>query len=149
MLLRMQAARQKVEANPETHDRAAWTEHCALNLMAEALSPPPPPATPSPDLTVAMQNVAHEDAAAKAEEPQTEPVARPPSPCGRGQGEGAVPMTRQTPNHATLISPQTDVQTHRVERFAHLPSDDLIKAIFALKPASLARENQPAEAAEA
>jgi len=44
-LLRMQAARQKIEASQETRDRAAWTEYCALNLMAEALSPPPAPAT--------------------------------------------------------------------------------------------------------
>jgi len=53
MLLRMQAARQKIEANPEARDRAAWSEHCALNLMAQALSPPPVRATiaePPPDL---------------------------------------------------------------------------------------------------
>ena len=47
MLLRMQAARQKIEANPEARDRAAWTEHCALNLMAQALSPLPAPARPA------------------------------------------------------------------------------------------------------
>jgi len=39
--LRMQAARQKTEAKQETCNRAAWAEHIALNLMAEALSPPP------------------------------------------------------------------------------------------------------------
>lgn len=51
MLLRMQAARQKRDANPETRDRAAWAEHCALNLMAEALSPPPHPARSAGDAT--------------------------------------------------------------------------------------------------
>src|SRR5271163_2842320 len=30
LLLRMQATRQKLEANPEAGDRAAWTEHCAI-----------------------------------------------------------------------------------------------------------------------
>jgi len=65
--LHMQAARQKIEANPEARDRAAWTEHCALNQMTEALLPPPapapiaePPAPPPP-----------------APEPQPEPVAEP------------------------------------------------------------------------
>jgi hypothetical protein len=43
LLLRMQAARQKTEANAEARDRAAWAEHCALNLMTEALSPPKAP----------------------------------------------------------------------------------------------------------
>ncbi len=43
LLLRMQAARQKLEANSEARDRAAWTEHCAIGLMAQALSPQPEP----------------------------------------------------------------------------------------------------------
>jgi hypothetical protein len=43
LLLRMQAARQKTEADSKTRDRAAWTEHTALNLMTEALSPQPAP----------------------------------------------------------------------------------------------------------
>src|SRR5271163_3902339 len=38
LLLRMQAARRKTEANSEARDRAAWTEHCATKLMTEALS---------------------------------------------------------------------------------------------------------------
>ena len=39
LLLRMQAARKKTEADSAACDRAAWTEHCAISLMAEALSP--------------------------------------------------------------------------------------------------------------
>ena len=38
-LLRVQAARQKRDANSETRDRAAWTEHCALKMMKETLAP--------------------------------------------------------------------------------------------------------------
>ncbi len=59
LLLRMQAARQKTEANSEARDRAAWTEHCAIGLMAQALSeqaapapiaePPPPASKPQPE----------------------------------------------------------------------------------------------------
>ena len=37
LLLRVQAAREKREADPAAADRAAWTEHCAIGLMAEAL----------------------------------------------------------------------------------------------------------------
>src|SRR5487761_2741022 len=62
LLLRVQSAREKREASPATRDSAAWTEHCALGLMAEALSlsasepaaEPPvpevaaPPAEPTP-----------------------------------------------------------------------------------------------------
>ena len=55
LLLRMQAARQKIEADSVATDRAAWTEHCAAGLMAQALpgarpaavaEPPPPPEPP-------------------------------------------------------------------------------------------------------
>jgi hypothetical protein len=68
MLLRLQAARQKIEANAAALERAAWTEHCAAGLMAQALTgaplapedlpPPPPPPAPEP-------------------EPQAEPVPDP------------------------------------------------------------------------
>jgi hypothetical protein len=57
LLLRVQAARQKREADNAAADKAAWTEHCAIGLMAEALGrtqppamvepPPPPPASPT------------------------------------------------------------------------------------------------------
>jgi hypothetical protein len=48
---RMQAVRQKREANDETRESAAWTEHSFLGLMTQALDslpPPPPPAPPAP-----------------------------------------------------------------------------------------------------
>src|ERR1700693_5352027 len=37
LLLRLQETRQKREADNAGCDRAAWTEHCAIALMAEAL----------------------------------------------------------------------------------------------------------------
>ena len=53
LLQRVQAAREKREADATVRDAAAHTEHRALSLMAEALAhPPPPPAqpqTPDPD----------------------------------------------------------------------------------------------------
>ena len=57
LLLRVQAARQKRETNTAALDKAAWTEHCAIGLMAEALGftrpastaePPPPEPAPLP-----------------------------------------------------------------------------------------------------
>ncbi len=54
MLFRMQAARQKLEANTEARARAAHSEHRATTLMHQALSPQPAPAptakpaTPAP-----------------------------------------------------------------------------------------------------
>jgi len=68
LLLRMQATRQKTEADSEACDRAAWTEHGAIRLMAEALSPPEatetaaeppaPPPEPQPAPTEEPHNMA-------------------------------------------------------------------------------------------
>ena len=44
LLLRMQATRQKTEADNEACDRAAWVEHCAIGMMVQALSPQAAPA---------------------------------------------------------------------------------------------------------
>jgi hypothetical protein len=45
---RMQALRKKREATDETRESAAWSEHCTLGLMTQALEslPPQPPASP-------------------------------------------------------------------------------------------------------
>src|ERR1700686_1473441 len=48
LLLKLQEARQKREANSTACDRAAWTEHCAIALMAEALAASPAAAQPRP-----------------------------------------------------------------------------------------------------
>jgi hypothetical protein len=50
LLLRVQAVRQKRESNAASLDQAAWIEHCAIGLMAEALGrrPPAPMAEPAP-----------------------------------------------------------------------------------------------------
>lgn len=49
LLLRVQAARRKREANPAACNQDAWTEHCALSQMAEAAghAAPEPPADPA------------------------------------------------------------------------------------------------------
>ena len=57
LLLRVQAARRKREADSTATDAAAWIEHCAFGLMADALgrgpsaplAAPPPPMPPAPE----------------------------------------------------------------------------------------------------
>lgn len=50
LLLRVQAERRTREADNAAADRAAWTEHCALGLMTDAIgtAPPAPMAEPPP-----------------------------------------------------------------------------------------------------
>lgn len=54
MLLRVQAERRQRETDNAATDRAAWTEHCAIGLMADALGRAPlaamaePPPAPDP-----------------------------------------------------------------------------------------------------
>jgi hypothetical protein len=61
LLQRLQAERRKREANAAATDSAAWVEHCAIGLMAQALPDPLPPAPPPP-----------------AEPPAAEPSDEPP-----------------------------------------------------------------------
>jgi hypothetical protein len=58
LLLRVQAERRRREADNAATDRAAWTEHCAITLMAEALDRPHPEAMaepPPPSVPVAAE----------------------------------------------------------------------------------------------
>ncbi len=73
LLLRLQAARAKLEADNAARDRAAWTEHCAIGLMAEAL-----PAHAAPAPTGRAQTGFAEPAAPSAAErrPRPEPLAQ-------------------------------------------------------------------------
>ena len=54
LLMRVQAARQKREADNASLDKAAWLEHCTIGLMADALGrapapmAEPPPPQPAP-----------------------------------------------------------------------------------------------------
>ena len=53
LLQRLQAERRAREADSGATDRAAWTEYCAVGLMAEALGWQPPPAMPEPPAAAA------------------------------------------------------------------------------------------------
>jgi hypothetical protein len=88
LLLRTQRARQKREADPETRERAAWTEHCALNMMQQALASlpatPKPTTEPSPTIDLPSHtenadslNELHHGPTTPAAEPQEEPQLAP------------------------------------------------------------------------
>jgi len=96
LLQRTQAIRHKTEANQQASNHAAWTEHCALNLMAEVLQQ----SSPWRSQEAAEPDSTQDDGAS----PQaTEPAeSKAPSPCGRGLGEGAEPGRTQddkAPHH--------------------------------------------------
>jgi hypothetical protein len=85
LLLRMQAARQKTEADSKARDRAAWAEHCAIGLMTEALSPqpapiadaPPPPPAPTQPKRPATTTNGNQPQSAATEQPRPTPKPGP------------------------------------------------------------------------
>jgi len=95
-LERMQARRQKTQANDEARDYAATLSTHALSQMTEALNAPPPPPRPSRSW--------------QAPEPTTDvDPEKAPSPCGRGLGEGAAPTDNSPPSE-----PAQDTDSHQL-----------------------------------
>ncbi len=128
LLLRMQTAREKREKNQEAHDRAAWTEHCAIALMAQALSPQPNPAA----------------------------IAKPPTPAPKSQSEPKLVDKPQSDpvaatQHDTTVSPQRAALLRLMERLNNLPPDgDLVQSLItALLPPPTTPDRQFAEASTA
>ncbi len=73
LLLRLQQARRRLEADSAAADRLTWTEHCAAALMAEALAAQPLPA----------------ESAKPAPPAGSEPPDSLSRNAGKGRGEGA------------------------------------------------------------
>jgi len=112
LLLRLQEAREKREAANAGCDRAAWTEHCAIGLMAEALAPDPHP-NPLP---------AGEGA------PPLLPV-----PLGEGRGEGE-PDVMAEAEHYAVIYPERAALIRALGRVPDdvsfgPPDDELVQAL--------------------
>ena len=103
LLLRLQESRRKLEADAATANRLARTEHCALGLMAEALSAPPQKSAgligdrhPGPLPEEEGEGV---PVAAPTAAPESEPEERPnPSqpPAGSGASDPGSSPTRET-----------------------------------------------------
>jgi hypothetical protein len=124
LLLRVQAARQKREADNAAADKAAWTEHCAIGLMADALGRTPPPATAEPPPSSATLPI-------QEPMPQPEPTAE------------ADQYALIYPRRAALI------RTHGglpASCDFGPPSPDLVHAIVAGTSATLRALDSPAEA---
>lgn len=77
-LMGLQAARRKREADNPTADRAAWTEHCALQLMAGGLpkgAAVPAQEPPRPEPAPVIAEPEPPPAPVRDEEPVPDPVA--------------------------------------------------------------------------
>lgn len=97
MLLRLQAERRAIEADPAKLEKAAWAEHCAVGLMARAL-----PGAPSPLL---------------AEPPQPEPQPPEPEPA---QDDEPTPDPVAEADEYTVIYPD---RARLIRRAGCLPPD--------------------------
>jgi hypothetical protein len=128
LLQRVQSERRKREADPKATDQAAWIEHCAAGLMADALaapgSPPvPEPPPPDPEPPAASEPLAEEpqaDLAAEAEQyaiiyprraARIRSLGRLPEPCDFGPPSqelvqaivtGTSPALRDLDNHSIV-----------------------------------------------
>ena len=156
LLLRLQEAREKREADGASCNRAAWTEHCAIGLMAEALSPaaaraapghptksgdfagtPPAPCEPAPakagDTGIAKRPTPPPEPAPLEPRPRPAPVedAEPePDPIAEAEQYAAI-----YPERAALIR-----RLGRVPENASFgpPDPDLVQALITARTPALA-----------
>ena len=144
LLLRLQEARGKREANSAACNRAAWTEHCAIALMAEALSPAAARAAPAPC----------EPAPAKAGDTA---VAEPPPPEPRPEPapvEDAEPDPIAEAEQYAAIYPERAALIRRLGRVPPNasfgpPDPDLVQALITARSPALAALDREFAAAHA
>jgi hypothetical protein len=123
LLLRVQASREKREKDAATADRAAWTEHCAIGLMANAMSGAPFVAMPEPSPQPPAAEPAHD------EKPRSGPIAL------------AEEYARIYPERAALIRRHGGVPPNT--KFGP-PGDDVIHGVVTGQtPALLALDRMP------
>ncbi len=130
LLLRMQAARQKIEANSAANERAAWTEHCAIGLMAQALSPPPEKA--------AMAGPPTQEPAAEPEtvaQPESHPIAAEACASTDPQGAALLRRLQWLPEDVVCFPPDGETVPARI---ASRPPDGMrLDRRFAAAPTCL------------
>ena len=128
LLQHMQSARQKIEADNVAVDRAAWIEHCAAGLMAQALPGAAPPAVA---------------------EPQTPPLPPDPEPAQAGEPE-ADPIAEA--EEYAILYPQRAALIRRLGRVPENvsfgpPRENLVRALVTSRtPALLALDRDAAAA---
>jgi hypothetical protein len=139
LLLRLQEARRKLEADPAACDRLAWTEHCALGLMAEAL-PGQPQNTAEP-----IDDLAPPPPSPAATEPSASPANVPPAsaPAKPDPLRDAVPDSVAAAEEYAALYPERAALIRRIGRLPHdvafgPPEDDLVQALVAARTPALA-----------
>jgi len=130
LLLRLQEARGKREADHAGCDRAAWAEHCAVSLMAEALAPNPHP------------------------NPLPQPQPAPPAPCPDTGAVEAEPDPLAEAEHYATIYPERAALIRALGRVPDdvsfgPPDDDLVQALLTARTPALAALDRASAAARA
>lgn len=134
LLSRMQEVRRKLEADDAARDRIAWTEHCAIGLMAAALSPAP--AAPSDAIPESVEPAApHPEPAVELSPEPAEPSATEPLDAASKAEEYAALY----PERAALVR-----RTGRVPADASFgpPDDDVLQALLTARTPALAALDQ-------
>ena len=109
LLLRMQATRQKTEADNEACDRAAWVEHCAIGMMVHALSPQAAPA-----------EIAEAPAPGPAPQSESDPVQQPqPSPLAAAEPLAAAGPLAEAEQYAAIYPERAEL----IRRIGRVPED--------------------------
>ncbi len=175
LLLRLQEARGKREANPAACNSAAWTEHCAIALMAEALAPAMQPAPAQPAKPAASRSGAECDRepSAPCRGPALPTQSSLPATGGRGEkpcaenertasrppeGEGARPGAGESglaeAEHYAVLYPERAALIRRMGRLPHdlafgPPDADVVRALVTAHTPALAALDREYAAARA
>jgi hypothetical protein len=99
LLLRLQQARGKRDADAAAANSGAWAEHCAISLMADALAAPP---QNRPAVEPALAEPAAPPAPATQPPPAPAPVTATPDPAAPGRVAPAERDTAPGPPEAAL-----------------------------------------------
>lgn len=150
LLLGVQAARQKLNTDNAATDRAAWTEHCAAQLLTQALHEAPP--TPARDDAVRPVSLDPPDPAPPpepVEPPQAEPDAAADQPEPEAEDdEPHADLVAEAEQYAVLYPQRAAVirRCGRVPDYAMFgpPSDALVRAVVAGRTPALLAVDQPA-----
>jgi hypothetical protein len=104
LLQRLQAERRKREADGAATEQAAWVEHCAIGLMADALpsvpstpmAAPPPETPPAPEPGPEANSHPRTEAEQRpsVSPPRPAPVAQPPPEMAQANVSGAHPTLK-------------------------------------------------------
>jgi hypothetical protein len=117
LLLRLQQARRKLEGDNAAGDRLAWTEHCALGLMAEALAQPPAAATATAQADRAQADRAQADGA-QADRAQADGEQAAAAKIPAGPDEAEAELVAAAERYAAAY-PERAAQIRRTGRLPH------------------------------